>query len=84
MMHIAPELGAAKDKLRDDGLTTEPPVKGVIHHFDEMTEQGSMGYATLATAGKGKRLFELAVEGCAREITRIADGYVLRGLPKRQ
>jgi creatinine amidohydrolase len=79
MMHVAPEL-VRRDKLRDDGLRPEPPVKGVIHHFDEMTEQGSMGYATLATPEKGKRLFELAVEGCVREIGAIADGYVLQGL----
>ena len=79
MLHIAPEL-VRVDKLRDDGLKSTPPVKGVIHHFDEMTEQGSMGYATLATAEKGKQLFELAVEGCVKEIEAIADGYVLVGL----
>lgn len=79
MMHIAPDL-VRMDKLRDDGLEAHPPVQGVIHHFDEMTEQGSMGYATLATAEKGRRLFELAVEGCVREIEAIADGYVLVGL----
>ncbi len=79
MMHIAPEL-VRKDKLRDDGLKTAPPVKGVIHHFDEMTEEGSYGYATFASAEKGKRLFELAVEGCAKEIEAIADEYVLQGL----
>lgn len=79
MMHIAPEL-VREEKLRDDGLKADPSVKGVIHHFDEMTEQGSMGYATLATAEKGERLFELAVTGCVREIEAIADGYVLVGL----
>ena len=79
MMHIAPEL-VRMDKLRDDGLIADPPVQGVIHHFDEMTEQGSFGYATLATADKGRRLFDLAIEGCVREIETIADGYVLKGL----
>jgi len=79
MMHVAPGL-VRTDKLRDDGLTTSPSVQGVIHHFDELTEQGSLGYATLATAEKGRKLFELAVEGCIREIETIADGYVLEGL----
>ena len=79
MLHVAPEL-VRMDKLRDDGLTTDPPIKGVIHHFNEMTEQGSFGYATLATAEKGRRLFELAVNGCVQEINAIADGYVLKGL----
>lgn len=79
MMHIAPDL-VRKEKLRDDGLKTSPPIKGVIHHFDEMTEEGSMGYATLATAENGKRLFDLAVEGCIKEIKAIADGYVMQSL----
>lgn len=79
MMHVAPDL-VRTDRLRDDGLKPVPPVKGVIHHFDEMTEEGSMGYATLATAEKGRRLFELAVEGCVREIEAIADGYVLQAM----
>jgi creatinine amidohydrolase len=83
MMHIAPQL-VRREMLRDDGLKPNPPVKGVIHHFDEMTEQGSMGYATLASAEKGKRLFELAIDGCVREIEAIADGYVLQGLQARQ
>ncbi|HWA83478.1 MAG TPA: creatininase family protein [Fimbriimonadaceae bacterium] len=78
IMHVAPDL-VRRELLRDDGLTPEPPVVGVIHHFDEMSEQGSVGYATLATAEKGRRLFELAVAGCVREIEAIADGYVLQG-----
>ncbi|HVT11691.1 MAG TPA: creatininase family protein [Fimbriimonadaceae bacterium] len=83
MMYVAPDL-VRTDLLRDDGLTPEPPVVGVIHHFDEMSEQGSIGYATLATAEKGRRLFELAVAGCVREIEAIADGYVLQGISTSQ
>lgn len=79
MMHVAPNL-VRVEKLRDDGLKPEPAVKGVIHHFDEVTAEGSFGYATLATAEKGRKLFELAVEGCVREIESIADGYVLMGM----
>jgi creatinine amidohydrolase/Fe(II)-dependent formamide hydrolase-like protein len=51
----------------------------VVHHFDEITEQGSLGHATFATSEKGKRIFDLAVEAVAREIEGIADGYVLKG-----
>ncbi len=79
MMHLAPTL-VRVDRLRDDGLAANPPLRGVIHHFDEFTEQGSLGYATLATAEKGKKLFELALEGCVKEIEAIADGYVLEAL----
>lgn len=79
IMHLHPEL-VRKERLRDDGLVTEPPVQGVVHHFDEMTEQGSFGYATLATAEKGRRIFEAAVAGVVEELRAIATGYVLRGL----
>ena len=79
MLHLHPEL-VRKEKLRDDGLTSEPPIRGLIHHFDEMTEQGSLGYATLASAEKGRVIFEAAVEGASRELEALAKGYVLRGL----
>jgi len=78
MMHVRPEL-VRKDKLRDDGLRPEPPVAGMIHHFDEITDQGSLGYATQATPEKGAALFEAAVEGLVRNIQAIADGYVFTG-----
>ena len=78
MMHLHPEL-VRQDKLRDDGLVTDPPVLGVIHHFDEMTEQGSLGFATLATADKGRLIFEAAVNGVQKELETVSNGYVLRG-----
>jgi creatinine amidohydrolase len=77
MMHLHPDL-VRKDLIRDDGLVTEPALKGVIHHFDEMTEDGSFGYATFATPEKGRRIFEAAVKAVTREIEAIADGYVLQ------
>lgn len=79
MLYLHPSL-VRKEKLRDDGLTTEPEVNGLTLHFDEVTEEGSFGYATLATAEKGKRLFEAAVEGAVRELSAVADGFVLRGI----
>lgn len=78
-LHLFPNL-VRKDKLRDDGLVTDPPVRGVVHHFDEMTEEGSWGYATLASAEKGKLLFESAVEGVAAELRNLALGISLKGL----
>jgi creatinine amidohydrolase len=80
MLHLHPEL-VRTEKLRDDGLSTEPPIRGIIHHFDEMTEEGSLGYATLATAEKGKTIFDAAVDGVTREIGQLADGYFLKGYP---
>lgn len=77
MMHLHPEL-VRKERLRDDGLYTDPPVKGAVLHFDEITEQGSLGYATLATAEKGKTIYEFAVDAAATEIERFGGGFVLR------
>jgi len=78
MLHISPEL-VKLDKLRDDGLEPVPSVTGMIHHFDEMTEEGSLGFATLANAEKGKKLFDAAVEGATANLRQIAEGYVLQG-----
>lgn len=78
MRHVRPDL-VREDLLRDDGLQADPPLAGVVHHFDEITEQGSFGYASLATAAKGRVLFEGAVHAAAREVEILADGYVLRG-----
>jgi creatinine amidohydrolase len=81
MLHLHPDL-VRKDKLRDDGLRPEPPLSGMVHHFDEMTEEGSLGYATFASAEKGAKIFEMAVEAVANQIKTIAEGYVLRQMPR--
>lgn len=81
MMHLRPEL-VRRNLLTDDGLVSSPPVKGVIHHFDAITQRGSYGYATFATADKGQKLFNAAVEGVEKELVAIADGYFLEGLPE--
>ena len=78
MMHLHPEL-VRSDKLRDDGLVVEPSIRGLIHHFDEMTQEGSLGHATFASAAKGKELFNLAVAKIVPEIRALAEGYVLQG-----
>lgn len=78
MMHVHPHL-VRKEKLRDDGLVPDPPVYGMIHHFDERTEQGSFGYATLATPEKGKVIFDAAVAALVLQLTRLYEGYCLLG-----
>jgi len=80
MMHLHPHL-VRMNKLRDDGLSPEPPVKGMIHHFDEISQEGSLGYATLATAEKGKKLFDAAVKGVVEELQAVAEGYLLKADP---
>lgn len=79
MLHLHPHL-VRSDRLRDDGLVSEPPVLSPVHHFDEITEAGSFGYATLGTAEKGRRIFEAAINGVVAEIGALAEGYILKGL----
>ncbi len=81
MMHLHPEL-VRTDKLRDDGLEPTPSIKGMIFHFDELTEEGSMGYATLAEPDLGRRLFESAVKGVVEAMTALADNPILLGPEK--
>lgn len=77
MMHLHPHL-VRKEKLRADGLAATPPIRGLVHHFDEITEEGSWGHAPFASAEMGKRLFENAVANAAKELEALADGYVLQ------
>lgn len=78
VMHLRPDL-VRTDKLRDDGLAMEPMVKGLVWQFDEMTEEGVMGQATLGTAEKGRRLFEAGVEGVAQAVSGFYSGVALVG-----
>ena len=66
MLHLAPQL-VRREKLRDDGL--KGPIEGGVHHFDEVTEEGSYGYASFASAEKGKQLLErTSIVGCRNEL----------------
>lgn len=77
MLHLHPDL-VHRDKLRDDGLATDPEIIGLLLHFDEITEEGSLGDASQATAEKGRALFTSAVEGAVQTLTRLAQGPVLK------
>ena len=76
MMHLHPSL-VDVGALRDDGLAPQPAIQGLTIHFDELTEEGSLGYATLATAAKGKTLFESAVDGVTAQMSALAEGFAL-------
>jgi len=77
VMHLAPEL-VRKETLRNDGLTSDPLIQGLVCHFDEVTDEGVLGYAKFALPEKGKAIFEAAVDGVARELGAIADGFVFK------
>lgn len=78
MLHAFPDL-VRTDKLRDDGLKPDPAIRGLVHMFDEITEEGSLGYATQATAEKGKILLDAAIQAIAVELGALANGYMLLG-----
>ena len=83
VLHLRPEL-VQIDRLADDGLIPNPAIRGLCHHFDEMTEQGSFGFATYADAAKGKRIFEAAVREITDQMKHLADGYVLTGIASNE
>ena len=77
MLALQPDL-VRKDNLRDDGLKPEPQVKFAVHTFDEITEEGVLGFSTFATPEKGRAILEAAVAGVVQELTAVVDGYVFR------
>ncbi|MCC7230957.1 MAG: creatininase family protein [Fimbriimonadaceae bacterium] len=78
VMYLRPDL-VRTEKLRDDGLQPVPAVLGMVHHFDEISEEGSLGYATLATPEKGKAILDAAVDGLVANLRALAQGYVFEG-----
>lgn len=78
MLALRPDL-VRTNHLRDDGLEPEPPVKFGVHTFDEITQEGVLGYSTHATAEKGKAVFEAAVAGVVQELRAVVEGYIFRG-----
>ncbi len=81
MLFLYPDL-VKSEKLRDDGLKSVPPTPiglKTIHSFDEITDEGSFGYATYASAEKGKQLIDLAVKGVVGAIQYLYNGYYFAG-----
>lgn len=79
VMHLRPAL-VRTDQLRTDGLRPDPAIRGLFHSFDEMTEQGSIGFARLASPDKGKAIFDAAVAEITLQMSQLAAGYVLTGI----
>jgi len=77
MLHLAPEL-VRFDQTRVDGL--KPTQEGLIHLFDEITENGSWGHSRLGTAEKGRVLFEAAVERLVALLRGFSTDYQLIGI----
>jgi len=78
MLHLKPEW-VRFERAVDDGLAPNPPLRGGLFFFHEQTVDGVLGHATLATAEKGRRIFEAAVEGVTAELAAFAQGVALEG-----
>lgn len=81
MMHLFPKH-VRTNLLADDGLFADPPVRGMVWTFAEQTCNGSFGYASLASAEKGKRIFEAILAGLVSEMRNLRAGVVLRERPR--
>lgn len=81
VLHLKPEL-VRKNRIRDDGMRPEPAIPGLILNFDELSDEGSVGFATHATAEKGKRLFDAAVEACQVHVKQLLGGFVMLPIPE--
>lgn len=79
MLHLHPEK-VRTDLIRDDGLRPVTPVQSLVKGWDEISEEGSFGFATLGSAAKGQRIFNACVEGIAIEVEAIHAGVVYRGI----
>ncbi len=79
ILYLRPDL-VRKDRVGVDGLRAQPPIKGLIHHFDQMTEQGSYGYSSLGSESKGEQIFEAAVSEIESQMRALNSGYVMIGI----
>lgn len=79
MLHVRPDM-VHMDRAQDDGLASKTDPRGMIRFFDEISENGNYGYATLATASKGRIIFEAAVMDMVSEVRRFSDEQLLLGL----
>jgi creatinine amidohydrolase len=79
MLHLHPDK-VRTEKLRNDGLRSDPPTQSLVKMWDEISEEGAFGFAKLGTAAKGKVIFETAVSGIVSEIEAIHQGVVYAGI----
>jgi creatinine amidohydrolase len=77
MLHLYPHL-VKLDKAKQDGLHAVPPVPGLATSFSEISERGALGRPDLATAEKGQRIFQAAVENLTATIRTMRQGFVFR------
>ena len=79
ILFLRPDL-VRTERVRNDGLSAAPPIRGLLTHFDEISVEGSVGYAALASSEKGETIFRSVVGEVVRDVRNLCDGYVFKGL----
>ena len=79
MLHLHAGL-VRMDLAVNDGLRPEPSVIGLVSNWDQVSEQGPLGYPTFATAKTGRKLFEACVAGMLGQVKALRAGIVYAGI----
>lgn len=79
MMYLYPDK-VRTDLRRDDGLRSDPSTRSLVKMWDEVSEEGSFGFAAKANAEKGKVIFDASVAGVVAEVEAIHQGVVYVGI----
>ncbi len=79
ILHLRPDL-VHKDQIVNDGYPADPALRGLFLADDmaQLTQRGCVGYPELASAEKGKRLLQAAVERAHAVCTAL----IARTLPR--
>ena len=79
LMHLRPDL-VFKDQIEDDPLDDQPALRGLFLADDMMqkTDHGAVGYPSLATAEKGKRFLQAAIDRTVETV----EALLSRPVPK--
>jgi creatinine amidohydrolase len=72
VLALRPEL-VRGDQIRDDPPPSEPALRGLLLPEDmkQRTDHGAAGYPELATADKGRRMLEAAIERVSEVVTAL-------------
>jgi creatinine amidohydrolase len=76
MLLLKPEL-VRKDKFRKDGMKPDPSITGLVSRFEELSEEGSIGYPAFAKAETGVKIFHAAVDAVVTQLKMMVEPLVM-------
>jgi creatinine amidohydrolase len=79
ILALRPEL-VRKEEIKNDYREEDPALRGlyVMEDFSQRTQRGAVGYPEFATAEKGRRCLQAAIDRTAE----VVEGLLRRPLPK--